>query len=110
MIMLFLAVIGAFCDLHAFFQNGKDAGTLLLWNDLLVSIHGIIIFSIGGILKQDWDVVSIASNANVGGAASAPVRAVSLGRTELQLPGSLVGSAGNALGTSIGILIAELLK
>ena len=110
MIMIFLGVIGAFCDIHALIQNGEVAGTLLLWDAILVLIHGIIIFSIGGILKQDWDIVSIASNANIAGATTAPVCAVSLGRSELQLPGILAGSIGNAIGTYLGILIAELLR
>ncbi len=110
MIMIFLAVIGAFCDIRALVQNGEVAGILLLWDAILVSIHGVIIFSIGGLLKQDWDIVSIASNANIAGATTAPVCAVSLGRSELQLPGILAGSVGNAIGTYLGILIAELLR
>ena len=110
MIMIFLAVIGAFCDIRALMQNGEVAGTLLLWDTILVLIHGVIIFSIGGLLKQDWDIVSIASNANIAGATTAPVCAVSLGRSELQLPGILAGSVGNAIGTYLGILIAELLR
>ncbi len=110
MIMIFLAVIGAFCDVRALLQNGEVAGTLLLWDAILISIHGVIIFSIGGLLKQDWDIVSIASNANIAGATTAPVCAVSLGRSELQLPGILAGSVGNAIGSYLGILIAELLR
>ena len=110
LIMLFLAVIGAYCDIHALFKNGAVAGTLLIWDALLILLHGVFLFTVGGLLKQDWDVISIASNANIGGAASAPVCAVSLGRTELQLPGILVGSIGNALGTYIGFMVAEFLK
>ena len=110
MIMFFLAVIGAFCDIRALLQNTELASTLLIWDTILILIHGTIIFTLGGILKQDWDVISIASNANVGGATTAPVCAISLGRSELQLPGILVGSIGYALGTYLGILIAELLR
>ena len=69
-----------------------------------------VAFFVGGNLKQDWDIVSIASNANIGGATSAPVCAASLGRPDLQLPGLLAGTVGNAIGTYLGILVAELLK
>lgn len=110
LIMLFLAVIGAYCDFKALIDSGAVAGILLLWVTLIVFIHGLLIFSIGGIFKQDWDIVSIASNANIGGATSAPVCANSIGRPDLQLPGLLAGSVGNAIGTYLGILVAEWLK
>jgi uncharacterized membrane protein len=110
LIMLFLAVVGAYCDFKALIDSGAVAGILLLWVTLIVFIHGILIFSIGGIFKQDWDIVSIASNANIGGATSAPVCANSIGRPDLQLPGLLAGSVGNAIGTYLGILVAEWLK
>ena len=110
LIMLFLAVIGAYCDIFALLGSGNAAGILLLWVTIIIFLHGIIIFTVGGLLKQDWDIVSIASNANIGGATSAPVCAASLGRPDLQLPGLLAGTVGNAIGTYLGILIAELLK
>jgi len=110
LIMLFLAVVGAYCDINALLKSGNAAGTLLLWVTLIVFIHGLLIFLIGGILKQDWDIISIASNANIGGATSAPVCANSIGRPDLQLPGLLAGSVGNAIGTYLGIIVAEWLK
>jgi uncharacterized membrane protein len=110
LIMLFLAVIGAYCDINALLQSGGAASILLIWVTIIVFLHGIIIFTVGGLLKQDWDIVSIASNANIGGATSAPVCAASLGRPDLQLPGLLAGTVGNAIGTYLGILVAEFLK
>lgn len=110
LVMLFLAVIGAYCDVGALAGAGDMATTLLIWVTLIVFIHGALIFLVGGVLKQDWDIVSIASNANVGGATSAPVCAASLGRPDLQLPGLLAGTVGNAIGTYAGIAVAELLK
>lgn len=110
LVMIFLAVIGAFCDITALLQSSEVAGNLLLWDFLIILIHGLLIFGIGGLLKQDWDIISIASNANIGGAASAPVCAVSLGRTDLQLPGILAGSIGLAIGSYLGIMVTELLS
>ncbi len=110
LIMLFLAVIGAYCDFRALAGAGNIAGTLLVWVAIIILVHGSMIFLLGGLLKQDWDIVSIASNANVGGSTSAPVCAASLGRPDLQLPGLLAGTVGNAIGTYAGILVAEFLK
>ncbi|MEZ5426418.1 MAG: DUF819 family protein [Pyrinomonadaceae bacterium] len=110
LVMLFLAVIGAFCDLQALINSGNIAGILLIWVAIIVFLHGLIIFALGGLLKQDWDIVSIASNANIGGATSAPVCAASLGRPDLQLPGLLAGTVGNAVGTYLGFLVAGLLS
>lgn len=110
LIMLFLAVIGAFCDIKALMNSGNVAGILLMWVTIIVFLHGIIIFVIGGLLKQDWDIIAVASNANIGGATSAPVCAASLGRPDLQLPGLLAGTVGTAVGTYLGIFVAELLK
>jgi len=110
LVMLFLAIIGAYCDLGALRKSGEAAGVLLAWDAALITIHGILIFTIGGLFRQDWDIVSIASNANIGGATSAPVCAASLGRADLQLPGLLAGSIGNAIGTYCGVMVAEFLK
>jgi len=110
LVMLFLAVVGAYCDINALIRNGSVAATLLMWVVLIVFIHGALILLTGGFLKQDWDIVSIASNANIGGATSAPVCANSIGRPDLQLPGLLAGTIGNAIGTYLGVFVAEILK
>ena len=110
LIMMFLAVIGAYCDLRALAGAGNIAVVLLIWVAVILLVHGVVIFFIGGIFRQDWDIVSIASNANVGGATSATVCAASLGRPDLQLPGLLAGTIGNAIGTFAGFAVAEFLK
>ncbi len=109
-VLLFLAVVGAYCDLGALIANGSVAILLLEWVTIIVAIHALLLFVIGGLLKQDWAVVSIASNANIGGATSAGVLATALGRDDLRLPGILVGSLGNAIGTYLGIFVAEWLR
>ena len=109
-VYLFLAVIGAYCDVPALMKDGKLAIILMVFVTILVSIHGLITFGLGAILKQDWDIVAIASQANVGGSTSAMALSRSLNRSDLTLPGILVGALGNATGTYWGILIAELMK
>lgn len=110
LVLLFLAVVGAYCDVHALLQSGAQAVVLLEWVALILCVHAVVLFAVGGLFRQDWDMISIASNANVGGTATAAVLATALGRADLRLPGLLVGSVGNAVGTYLGILVAEALK
>ena len=109
-VYLFLAVIGAYCDVPALMKDGNLAIVLMAFVTILVTVHGIITFGLGALLKIDWDIVSIASQANVGGSTSAMALSRSLNRGDLTLPGILVGALGNATGTYWGILIAELMQ
>jgi uncharacterized membrane protein len=109
-IYLFLAVIGAYCDLAALMRDGQLAISMLMLVTILVLVHGSLLFGLGGLLKQDWDVLSIASQANIGGSASALALSKGLNRADLHLPAILVGALGNAIGTYLGILIAEYLR
>ena len=52
--------------------------------------------------RADMDSVIIASNAAVGGSATAAAMASQIGRDDLILPASLCGMLGYALGTSVG--------
>ncbi|GAB2540964.1 DUF819 family protein [Spirosoma aerophilum] len=109
-IYVFLAVIGAYCDVATLLHDGQLALILFGMILVLVIIHAFIVFGVGAFFKQDWDMLSIASQANIGGATSALALAKSLQRPDLQLPAVLVGTLGNAIGTYLGILIAELLR
>lgn len=109
-VYLFLAVIGAYCDVPALLKDGQLAIILMVFVSILVGVHGLIIYGMGALLKQDWDIVSIASQANVGGSASAMALSRSLNRNDLTLPGILVGALGNATGTYWGILVAEFIR
>lgn len=108
-VYLFLAVIGAWCDVDAFRQLGDLGVNLFFFVMVLISVHGIITFGIGAAFKVDRDIVAIASQANIGGGTSALALARSLGRGELVLPAILVGSLGTGLGNFMGILAAEVL-
>jgi uncharacterized membrane protein len=109
-VYLFLAVIGAYCDVPALLKDGDLAIVLLVFVIILVSVHGLIVYGLGALFKQDWDIISIASQANIGGSTSAMALSRSLNRTDLTLPGILVGALGNATGTYWGILIAEIFR
>ncbi|NND31071.1 MAG: DUF819 family protein [Saprospiraceae bacterium] len=101
-VYLFLAVIGAFCDLKALQELETLGPVLLLFVILAVSIHGVIIYLSAYFMRIDLSVASVASQANVGGATSALALARSLGRSDLVLPAVLLGALGNAVGTFLG--------
>ncbi|MBA2270037.1 MAG: DUF819 family protein [Chthoniobacterales bacterium] len=109
-VLVFLAVVGAYCDIGALIANGSIALLLLAWVTIIIAVHGVLLFVISGLMKQDWAIVAVASNANIGGATTAGVLATAIGRDELRLPGILAGSLGTALGTYAGVLVAELLR
>ncbi|RIV18794.1 DUF819 family protein [Fibrisoma montanum] len=109
-IYVFLAVIGAYCDVAALLRDGELALVLFGMILLLVLIHAVLLFGVGALFRQDWDVLGIASQANIGGATSALALARSMNRADLQLPAVLVGTLGNAIGTYLGILVAEMLR
>ncbi len=106
-IYLFLAVIGAYCDFSTLPQMGDLAYHMLIFIGMIVLIHGLVTFGIGAIFKQDWDIIAIASQANVGGSGSALALARSLDRQDLLLPAILLGTVGNALGTYLGFLVVN---
>lgn len=108
-VYLFLATIGAFCDLTALGELGQLGITLLLFALIVVGVHGSITFSAARMMKADLDVAAVASQANVGGGTSALAVARSIGRSDLVLPAVLIGSLGNALGTFLGFWAAAQL-
>jgi len=103
-VMIFLAVIGALCDLSALSAIGPLAVSLGILVVITLLVHGGIVFGLGALFRIDPAVSAVASQANIGGSTSALALARSLGRSDLMLPAILVGSLGNALGTYLGFL------
>lgn len=108
-VYLFLAVIGAYCEIGAVMDLQQIGFTLLGFTLVAVALHGMIIIILGGLLFRDWDMVAIASQANVGGGASAIALAETFERNELVLPAILVGTLGSALGTYLGFFVVSIL-
>lgn len=109
LVYLFLAVIGAYCEIGAVVALKEIGLSLLFFTALAVLIHGLLIIVFGGLIFRDWDMVSIASQANIGGGTSAIALAETFNRRELILPAILVGTLGNALGTYLGFLVVAVL-
>ena len=109
LVFIFLAVIGAYCELGAVAELKEIGITLLLFAGLAVLIHGIIVILLGGLIYRDWEMIAIVSQANIGGGTTAIALAESFNRKELVLPAILVGTLGTALGTYLGFFVIYLL-
>ena len=105
-VYLFLAVVGAFCDVVALRGLGSLGMTLLAFTSIAVAVHGLVVFGVARLFKVDLAIAAVTSQANVGGGTSALALARSLGRDDLVLPAVLVGSLGTALGTFVGFWVA----
>ena len=110
LVHLFLAVIGAYCEISAVYELKEIGITLFLFTSVSVLIHGILIIIFGGLFYRDWQMVAIASQTNVGGGASAIALAETFKRNELILPSILMGTLGNAIGTYLGFFVVYILK
>lgn len=108
-IYLFLVVVGAYCEIGALQEVGENAFSILLFTSTIVLVHGIFLIGLGILLKLDWAIVAIASQANIGGSSTAIALAESFNRKDLLLPAILVGSLGTGLGTYLGFLVAGML-
>ena len=107
LLLLFLASNGA----KSVFANILAIGPGVFWFALVtVAIHGIIQFGGGRLLKIDMPTLAVASQANVGGAASAMAIAGARGYSQHLVPGVAVGLLGYAVGIYSGLAVAGLMK
>lgn len=109
LVYLFLAVIGAYCEISSVIELKEIGLTLMLFASIAVFLHGILVILLGSFIYRDWEMISIVSQANIGGGTTAIALAETFDRNELILPAILVGTLGNALGTYLGFLVVYLL-
>lgn len=109
LVYIFLAVIGAYCELSAVVELKTIGLTLLGFTAFAVFLHGIFTILFGGLIYKDWDMIAIVSQANIGGGTTAIALAETFKRKELLLPAILVGSLGNAVGTYLGFMVVYVL-
>ena len=109
LLMLFFASIGNLSGLLLpLIQQANSLFPILGFNFILYIIHLFIIF----ILGQKWFKLPlyeliIASNANIGNAATASSFAVGRGWTKLVVPALLVGTLGNSIATIIAVSLGK---
>lgn len=107
LVLLFLASNGA----QSVVQNIVRVGPAVFYFACVtVAIHGLVIFAAGRLFKLDFGTLAIASQANVGGAASAMAMASARGYGDRLLPGVAVGLLGYAVGNYLGFAVGSLMR
>ena len=107
LLLLFLASNGA----RSVIANIFEVGPAVFWYAATtVTIHGVLIFGVGRMARLDAGTIAVASQANVGGAASAIAIATARGYGDKLLPGVAVGLLGYAVGNYTGFLVAQLMR
>jgi len=106
LLLLFLASNGA----QSVIANIVRLGPAVFYFAMTtVAIHGVVLFGMGRLLRLDWATLAVASQANVGGPASAMALAGARGYANQLLPGVAVGLLGYAVGNYLGLGVASLL-
>lgn len=111
--------LASFCMTLFFCAMGAQAGHLPLLNGTAGYLFAFIFVQLavqlsislvaGRVLKIPLDVMLIACNANVGGAATAVAMCISKKWNHLLQPALLVASLGYIIGNPIGLAMAKLL-
>ena len=107
LVLIFLASNGAMSVLANIVVIGPPIVYFALGT---VLIHGIVIFGVGRLVGLDLKTLAVASQANVGGPASAMALAAARGYTDRLLPGVAVGLVGYAAGNYLGLFVAAMMR
>jgi len=105
MLYLLVASIGA----HADFTQMKEAPVLIAVGAVWMLCHVTVLLAVAWMIRAPIFFVAIGSQANIGGAASAPIVASAF-HPSLAPVGVLLAILGYVLGTYAGLLAMYLLK
>lgn len=104
---LFLAALGA----QSIVGRILRVGPAVLWFTLIVvGVHGAVLFGAGRLFRLDLPTLTVASQANVGGPASAMALATARGYGDRVVPGVAVGLLGYAVGNYAGFAVAGVMR
>lgn len=105
MIYLLVACIGA----HADFTTIGEQPAYILMGFIWIAVHIVILLGVGLLIRAPIFFVAVGSQANIGGAASAPVVATAF-HPSLAPVGALLAVAGYVLGTYAGLACMRMLQ
>ena len=105
MIYLLVASIGAKAD----FSRLSEAGYYVAMGATWILIHIIVLLTVGKLIRAPFFFVAVGSQANVGGAASAPIVAGAFNPV-LAPVGVLLAIAGYVLGTYCGLICISMCR
>ena len=100
-----IASIGMKMDVFAIFEHKG----LFLMGMIWILIHGIVLFTVAWFVKAPFFLVAVGSQANIGGAASAPVVAGAF-HPSLAPIGVLLAVLGYGVGTYAAYFCAQLMR
>jgi len=107
LMFIFLATIGAACDLVALIQSSI---TTILFASIILLVHLVIILTAGKIMKMNIYEIVIASLANIGGPSISAPAAASYGMKRLVTPAILIAILGYVIGTLLGVGVGAFLQ
>jgi len=104
---MFFAIIGIYSRIAQMLEVGPD---VFLFTATVVLIHGTLTYVGGRVARLDVGTTSVASQAAVGGPASAVALAVAREWPALVLPGIVAGLLGYAAGNYVAFGVAYLMR
>lgn len=105
MLYLLIACIGAGADFHRL----PEAGPLLAVGATWILVHIAVVLAVGKLIRAPFFFIAVGSQANIGGAATAPVVAGAFNPV-LAPVGVLLAILGYVLGTYGGLLCVQLCR
>lgn len=94
---------------RASFAELTDAPLWIAAGFMILAIHGIILLAVAKIFKLDMFTCGVASLANIGGSASAPILAGSYSGSLVPV-GVLMALMGYVIGTGGGLIVGKLMS
>ena len=104
-IYILVATIGMKMDLTSVLSNPGLLVVGLIW----ISIHAILLIIVAKLIKAPYFFLSVGSQANIGGAASAPIVATEF-HPSLASVGVLLAVFGYVIGTYGALVSAYLME
>lgn len=105
---LFLYILVATIGMHMNIAAIQESPKLFAIGFTWMAIHVIILLTVAKLIKAPYFFIAVGSQANVGGAASAPIVASSFSPS-LAPVGVLIAVLGYALGTYGAVICAQLM-
>ncbi len=107
LMQVFFATIGAGAHVGTVLRVGP---ALFAFAAVILAVHLAVLLLAGRLVRADVRELVVASNANMGGPATAAAMAVARGWRGLVIPAVLCGTLGYAVATFIGVAVGSALR